>query len=97
MKAAKQRPMPAAALGLQAHKLQTVLQHNPDMAARTRDGIDVRGFATESASVDFVDKLLAHRTTVNAGALEGAVRSLSCVIHSVMPTKLEMVRYLSNT
>lgn len=66
----------AAALGVQAQNLQTVLQHNPDMAARTMDGIDVQGFATESARVDFVDQLLAHGATVNAGALLGAVQSL---------------------
>lgn len=66
----------AAALGVQTQNLQTVLQHNPDMAARTMDGIDVQGFATESARVDFVDQLLAHGATVNAGALLGAVQSL---------------------
>lgn len=66
----------AAALGVQAQNLQTVLQHNPDMAARTRDGIDVLGFATELESVDFVDQLHAHGATVNAGALPSAVQSL---------------------
>ncbi|WP_428001149.1 ankyrin repeat domain-containing protein [Acidovorax sp.] len=67
----------AAELAVQAHNLQTVLQRNPDMAARTSDGTDALGFATESGSVDFVDQLLAHGATVNAGALQGAVQSLS--------------------
>lgn len=107
----------AAELAVQAHNLQTVLQRNPDMSARTRDGTDALGFATESGSVDFVDQLLACGATVNVGALRGAVQSLSldmvrklaqghahlvspdlllhaCVVHSAMPTKLEMVRYL---
>lgn len=67
----------AAELAVQAHNLQTVLQRQPDMAARTRDGSDALGLAAESGSVDFVNLLLAHGATVNAGALQGAVRSLS--------------------
>lgn len=67
----------AAELAVQAHNLQTVLQRQPDMAARNRDGTDALGLAAESGSVDFVDQLLAHGATVNAGALQGAVQSLS--------------------
>jgi hypothetical protein len=67
----------AATLQVRAHNLQTVLQRSPDMAARTTDGTDALGLAAESGSVDFVDLLLAHGATVNAGALQGAVRSLS--------------------
>lgn len=67
----------AAELAVQAHNLQTVLQRQPDLAARNRDGSDALGLAAESGSVEFVDLLLAHGATVNAGALQGAVRSLS--------------------
>ncbi len=67
----------AAELAVQAHNLQTVLQRSPDMAARNRDGTDALGLAAESGSGDFVNLLLAHGATANAGALQGAVRSLS--------------------
>lgn len=67
------------------HNLHTVLQRRPDMGARNRDGSDALGLAAESGSVEFVDLLLAHGATVNAGALQGAVRSLS----------LDMVRKLA--
>jgi hypothetical protein len=99
------------------HNLHTVLQRRPDMGARNRDGSDALGLAAESGSLEFVDLLMAHGATVNAGALHGAVRSLSldmvrklaqhhahlagpdllvgaCSAHSIMPGKLEMVRYL---
>lgn len=99
------------------HNLHTVLQRRPDMGARNRDGSDALGLAAESGSVEFVDLLMAHGATVNAGALQGAVRSLSldmvrklaqhhahlagpdllvraCSAHSILPGKLEMVRYL---
>lgn len=99
------------------HNLHTVLQRRPDMGARNKDGSDALGLAAESGSVEFVDLLMAHGATVNAGALQGAVRSLSldmvrklarhhahlagpdllvgaCSSHSVLPGKLEMVRYL---
>ncbi|RYF24274.1 MAG: ankyrin repeat domain-containing protein [Comamonadaceae bacterium] len=99
------------------HNLHTVLQRRPDMAVRNSDGTDALGLAAESGSVEFVDLLLAHGAAVNAGALQGAVQSLSvdmlrkltehhahlvgpqlllhaCVVHSAMPAKLAMVRYL---
>ncbi|RLJ39225.1 ankyrin repeat domain-containing protein [Acidovorax sp. 106] len=99
------------------HNLHTVLQRCPDMGARNRDGLDALGLAAESGSVEFVDLLMAHGATVNAGALQGAVRSLSldmvrklaqhhahlagpdllvgaCSAYSIVPGKLEMVRYL---
>ena len=99
------------------HNLHTVLQRRPDMGARNRDGSDALGLAAESGSVEFVDLLMAHGATVNAGALQGAVRSLSldmvrklaqhhahlagpdllvgaCSAYSIVPGKLEMVRYL---
>ncbi|RYF26610.1 MAG: ankyrin repeat domain-containing protein [Comamonadaceae bacterium] len=59
------------------HNLHTVLQRRPDMAVRNRDGTDALGLAAASGSVEFVDLLLAHGATVNAGALQGAVQSLS--------------------
>ena len=75
----------AAELEERAHNLQTVLQRNPDMAARTNDGSDALGFAAESGSVEFVEQLLVHGAPINEGALLGAVESLS----------LDMVRKLA--
>lgn len=67
----------AAERDRKVHNLQTVLQRHPDMGARNRDGTDALGMAAESGSVDFIELLLAHGATVNAGTLEGAVKSLS--------------------
>lgn len=65
----------AAALGVQAKNLQTVRQHNPDMAARTRDGIDV--LASPPSQTAWISLSSCLRTaTVNAGTQQGAFRSL---------------------
>ena len=67
-------------LGIHVHNLEIILRRGPDMTARDKDGCDALGFAAQSRSVEFVDRLLSHGAQVSTSTFVNAVEGLSVAV-----------------